>query len=119
MATQKGDKLYSCCERKARASNASFTLDKHDCIHFHGLVWLPNDEALEEQILVDLQKSKFSLHVSGTMMCHNAKRTLWWSSAKINIAKFFLMFDLPIGQGKTSEAERAFAALKDTRMEME
>jgi hypothetical protein len=77
-----GDPKYTC-----------FQKDHKDVIWFGKRLVLPVDPEIRKTIFDEAHMSKFSIHPGSTKMYQDLKQNFWWSSMKVDIAKYVVECD--------------------------
>nr|GEZ52365.1 reverse transcriptase domain-containing protein [Tanacetum cinerariifolium] len=77
----KNKKLYGMIENK-------FYKRPDGILCFEGISWIPLYRGVQNLIMHELHKSKYSIHPGSDKMYHNIKELYWWPNMKLDIATY-------------------------------
>jgi len=63
-----------------------FRDDEHGLVWYKDRIYVPSDEALWEEILVEGHNSKYCIHPGSTKMYADMRKLFWWKNMKADIA---------------------------------
>ena len=57
-------------------------------LRYQGRLYVPMVDGLQEKIMEEAYRSKYSIHLSSTKMYHDLREVYWWEGMKKGIAEF-------------------------------
>ncbi|KAA0056476.1 ty3-gypsy retrotransposon protein [Cucumis melo var. makuwa] len=65
-----------------------FSISSDDGLTFDGRLCVPEDSAVNVEILIEAHNSPFTMHPGSTKMYQNMRRAYWWRNTKREVANF-------------------------------
>ncbi|KAL4016977.1 hypothetical protein IC575_024648 [Cucumis melo] len=65
-----------------------FSISSDDGLTFDGRLCVPEDSAVNVEILIEAHNSPFTMHPRSTKMYQNMRRAYWWRNTKREVANF-------------------------------
>ncbi|KAL0540120.1 hypothetical protein IC582_024350 [Cucumis melo] len=65
-----------------------FSISSDDGLTFDGRLCVPEDSAVNVEILIEAHNSSFTMHPGSTKMYQNMRRAYWWRNTKREVANF-------------------------------
>ena len=75
-------------ERVQKEELPDFNLDSDGILRFQNCIVVPKDERLKRDILEEIHRSKYSMHLGCDKMYQNLKSLYWWDNMKSKIVQF-------------------------------
>ena len=66
----------------------SLTIGNDDILRFNNRIWIPSFGGLQDMILEEAHKSKYSIHPGSDKMYNDLRGNYWWPGMKRSIAQY-------------------------------
>nr|XP_033513240.1 uncharacterized protein LOC117277920 [Nicotiana tomentosiformis] len=82
------EKLVKRVEEVQNERESDFTLKKEGTLFYKNRLYVPNDNELRKNILIEAHSLPYAMHPGGTKIYRTIKEHYWWSGMKKDIAEF-------------------------------
>ena len=89
-AQQTDPQILHCVEEAKKGLQSEFKVNKDGILRFRGIICVPDDPKVKNQLLEEAHRSKYTMNPGSTNMYQNLCGKYWWNNMKREIAQFVL-----------------------------